>query len=236
MPRLRARRPVVRRAPDVPFVPADPAALGVPLDPSLAEIRSTLAGHRRRLWLRRAVRRFWAVAAVVAVAELVLAIAQRLVPLEQAPLVALAIPVVGAVVLLALVVLARPTLGETALAVDAEGGSGDAVLRRSRSQPRTRRRRGPPSTPMTARSRSTTASIWARPRAGSSAASAAMRWPTPRRGSRPVPAARGDPAGADRAGGDALVVPALLIRTPGRGDRAAPADPRGGRAPGGACR
>ena len=100
---------------------------GVPLDPSLAEIRSTLAGHRRRLWFRRAVRRFWAVAAVVAVAELVLAIAQRLVPLEQAPLVALAIPVVGRVVLLVLVVLARPTLGETALAVDAEGGSGDAV-------------------------------------------------------------------------------------------------------------
>src|SRR5918993_1247549 len=127
MRRWRAPRPVVRRAPEIPFVPADPAGLGVQLDPSLAEIRSTLAGHRRRLWFRRAVRRFWAVAAVVAVAELALAVAQRLVPLEQAPLVALAIPVVGALVLLALVVLSRPTLGETALAVDAEGGSGDAV-------------------------------------------------------------------------------------------------------------
>ncbi len=73
------------------------------------------------------VRRAWYVAAAVAVAELVLAIAQRLLPLEQAPLVALAIPMVGLLVLLVLVVRARPTLGETALAVDAEGGAGDAV-------------------------------------------------------------------------------------------------------------
>ena len=48
-------------------------------------------------------------------------------PLEQAPIVAAALPVVGLLVLLVVVVRARPTLGETALAVDAEGGSGDAV-------------------------------------------------------------------------------------------------------------
>ena len=110
-----------------PIVPGDPASLGVALDPSLAAIRAGLAAHRRRLWLRRAVRRAWAVLAVVAVAELVLAVLQRLVPLEQAPLVAVALPVLGLLVLLALVVRARPSLGETALAVDAEGGSGDAV-------------------------------------------------------------------------------------------------------------
>ena len=65
--------------------------------------------------------------AVVAVAELALAVLQRLLPLEQAPLVALALPGLGLLVLLVLVVRARPTLGETALAVDAEGGAGDAV-------------------------------------------------------------------------------------------------------------
>ena len=130
MPTLRLPRPSLRRrAPSAPpsFVPGDPAALGVPLDPALAEIRSGLASHRRRLWMRRAIRRAWYVAAVVAAAELGLAIAQRLFPLEGAPLVALAIPVAGLLVWLALVVRARPTLGETALAVDAEGGAGDAV-------------------------------------------------------------------------------------------------------------
>src|SRR6478736_5873877 len=110
-----------------PYVPADPASLGVALDPALIELRSGLVAHRRRLWLRRAVRRAWYVLAVVMVAELVLVVAQRLFPLEQAPLVAAALPVLGLLALLVLVVRARPTLGETALAVDAEGGAGDAV-------------------------------------------------------------------------------------------------------------
>ncbi len=114
-------------APAPAFVPADPASLGLVLDPALMEIRAELAAHRRRLWLRRSVRRAWYVAAGVAVAELLLAIAQRMLPIEQAPLVALAIPVAGLLVLLVLVVRARPTLGETALAVDSEGGAGDAV-------------------------------------------------------------------------------------------------------------
>src|SRR6187551_2537919 len=110
-----------------PYVPADPATLGVALDPALVELRAGLAAHRRRLWLRRAVRRAWYVLAVVMVAELLLVIAQRLFPLEQAPLVAAALPVLGLLALLVVVVRARPTMGETALAVDAEGGSGDAV-------------------------------------------------------------------------------------------------------------
>ena len=52
---------------------------------------------------------------------------QRIWPLEGAPLVAIAVPVIGLIALLVLVVRARPSLGETALAVDAESGSGDAI-------------------------------------------------------------------------------------------------------------
>src|SRR4051794_1087710 len=131
MPRFRPPRPGTpsrRPAPDAAaYVPADPASLGVALDPALVELRSGLAAHRRRLWLRRAVRRAWYVLAVVMVAELALAVAQRLFALEQAPLIAAALPIFGLLALLVLVVRARPTLGETALAVDAEGGAGDAV-------------------------------------------------------------------------------------------------------------
>src|SRR3954449_8854345 len=131
MPRFRPSRPGTpsrRPAPDAAaYVPADPASLGVALDPALVELRSGLAAHRRRLWLRRSVRRAWYVLAVLMVAELVLAIAQRVFALEQAPLVAAALPILGLLALLVLVVRARPTLGETALAVDAEGGAGDAL-------------------------------------------------------------------------------------------------------------
>ena len=112
----------------VPFVPTDPALLGVAdLDPALAQLRGGLAAHRRRLWLRRGVRRAWYVLAAVAVIELVLVVAQRIWPLEGAPLIAVAVPVLGLLALLVLVVRARPSLGETALAVDAESGSGDAI-------------------------------------------------------------------------------------------------------------
>ena len=125
--RLRGLAPRSAANPGPGFVPSDPATLGVALDPALAELRSTVVCHRRRLWLRRSVRRAWFVLAAVAVAGLVLAVAQRLLPLEHAPIVALALPFVGAIVLLLLVVRARPTLGETAIAVDAEGGAGDRV-------------------------------------------------------------------------------------------------------------
>src|SRR5215204_2497389 len=131
MPTIRpprpGRRPAVSADP-VPFVPADPALLGVAdLDPALGQLRGGLAAHRRRLWLRRAVRRAWAVLAVVVLVELVLVVARRIWPLESAPLVAAAVPVLGLLALLVLVVRARPSLGETALAIDAESGSGDAI-------------------------------------------------------------------------------------------------------------
>ena len=110
-----------------PFIPADPATLDSPLDPALGAIRAGLVAHQRSLWLRRAVRRAWLVAAVVAVAELGLAVAQRTWPLENAPLVAAALAVAGALALLVAVVLVRPSIGETALAVDAEARTGDAI-------------------------------------------------------------------------------------------------------------
>ena len=105
--------------------PADPGLLPAPIDPILLQLRSVLVGHRRGLWLRRAVRRGWMAVASVAAAELVLAVAQRLWPIEEALIVAGAILAGGALGLLALVVRVRPTIGETALAVDAEAGAGD---------------------------------------------------------------------------------------------------------------
>jgi len=66
-------------APATPeFVPADPATLGVPLDPALGELRAMVARHGARLWLRRSVRRAWYVLAAVTVAGLNLAVMQRL--------------------------------------------------------------------------------------------------------------------------------------------------------------
>ena len=90
-------------------------------------MRSGLAAHRRRLWLRRIVRRTWIALAAILVAELVLWTVARFVPLEWAPLMGAAIPVVGALALLVAVVRARPTIGETAIAVDVEGRLGDRV-------------------------------------------------------------------------------------------------------------
>ena len=122
------RVPVRRRADPAPVVPPDPrSAVAGPLDPALVAIRTGLVPHRRRLWLRRIVRRTWIAVAVVLVAELVLWTVARFVALEFAPLIAIAIPVVGLVALIAAVIHARPSIGETALAVDAEGRLGDRV-------------------------------------------------------------------------------------------------------------
>jgi len=67
---------------DPTVVPVDPRlALTGPLDPALDEIRSGLAGHRRRLWLRRILRRTWLAAAGIAVAEAALLGLARLVPI-----------------------------------------------------------------------------------------------------------------------------------------------------------
>ena len=94
--------------------------------------RSTPSGprsspHRRRLWLRRIVRRAWVALAVLAVAEAILWTIARFFPLEAAPVIGVAIPVLVALGLLVAIVRARPSLGETALAVDMEGGLGDRV-------------------------------------------------------------------------------------------------------------
>ncbi len=108
-------------------VPPDPGSLGVALDPRLQALRAGLLAHRRRLWLRRAVRRALYALALGTLVELALAVAMRLEPLEAGPQLAAAVPVACTVALLLLVVRVRPTLGETALALDAEGGTDDAV-------------------------------------------------------------------------------------------------------------
>ena len=165
---------------------------------------------------------------------------QRLLPLEHAPLVALALPVVGLLVLLVLVVRARPTLGETALAVDAEGGAGDAVASAlAFAGVDARPTAGPAAgAATTRRSRSAAASTSATPRPASSAASGATRSSRlravdpglfrPRLARRPALVA---------LIATALVVPALLLPNPQDLVIAQQrADPRGGRAPGRAHR
>ena len=77
--------------------------------------------------MRRIVRRTWIALAAILVAELVLWTFARFVPLEWAPFLGAAIPVVGLLALLVAVVRARPTVGETAIAVDVEGRLGDRV-------------------------------------------------------------------------------------------------------------
>jgi hypothetical protein len=117
-----------QRPTDKVVVPPDPrAALSGPLDPALESIRGELAAHRRRLWLRRIVRRTWLAIAAIAVGEAALWTIARFVPLGSAPIIAAALPIAIALLLLAFVIRARPSLGETALAVDVEGGLGDRV-------------------------------------------------------------------------------------------------------------
>src|SRR6187431_1806963 len=125
-------RPSFRRSsgrPDAAAVsPPDPRTVAAqPLDPVLESIRSDLRPHLRRLWLRRIVRRAWLVVGAVAVAEVALLAIARLVPIQILPVLAVAIPIIGLVVLLGLAAAARPRIGETAMAVDAEGHLGDRV-------------------------------------------------------------------------------------------------------------
>ncbi len=109
-------------------VPPDPrAVLEGPLDPSLEAIRGALVAHRNRLWLRRIVRRTWLALAAVAIGEAILWTIARFIPVEAAPIVAVAIPIAVALILIVAAVRARPSLGETALAVDVEGDLGDRV-------------------------------------------------------------------------------------------------------------
>ena len=78
------------------LIPPDPRRhLVGPLDPSLDALRASLAPHRRRLWLRRMVRRAWIALAVIVIVEAALWTVARFVPLEIAPVLGAAIPVVG---------------------------------------------------------------------------------------------------------------------------------------------
>lgn len=110
-------------------IPPDPrfALQGVALDPALDALRSSLAPHRRRLWFRRIVRRAWIALAAIAIGEAALWTVARFLPIEFAPVIGAAIPVVVLLALVAATMVARPSVGETALAVDVEGGLGDRV-------------------------------------------------------------------------------------------------------------
>ena len=124
---LRTRSSVARTG-SATVVPPDPRLhLEGPLDPSIDAIRGSLVPHRRRLWLRRIVRRAWVALAIVAITELALWAIARVVPIDLAPVIGATIPVMIVLALLVVVVRARPSLGETALAVDAEAGLGDRV-------------------------------------------------------------------------------------------------------------
>ena len=123
---LRRRREGSTASPAV--IPPDPRLhLSGPLDPALDTLRAGLAPHRRRLWLRRIVRRTWIALAAIAISEAVVWTVARFVPLEAAPVIAAAIPVIVVLGLLVATVQARPSLGETALALDMEGRLGDRV-------------------------------------------------------------------------------------------------------------
>ena len=120
------RRPALHLpAPTPPPDPLPRGAHAAVADPDLAAIRAGLLPYRRRLWIRRAVRRAWIVGAVAVGAEIVLWAMARVTPLEVAPSVGLAIPVVGVTVLGILAARARPSVGETALALDREAGLRD---------------------------------------------------------------------------------------------------------------
>jgi len=97
------------------------------LDPLLLALRASLLPYRRRLWIRRLVRRAWVALATVVVAELVLWTLARFAPLESAPVLGAAIPVVVLAALLVVGVRARPQVGETALAIDAEARLDDRL-------------------------------------------------------------------------------------------------------------
>ena len=90
------------------------------IDPALSELRGRLRPFRRRLWLRRVVRDGTVILGVALAAQLVLAIVARVVPFEWHLLVAAMIIAVSVAALLIDVVRVRPTLAETALALDAE--------------------------------------------------------------------------------------------------------------------
>jgi hypothetical protein len=77
--------------------------------------------------VRRIVRRAWLAIAGVALAETILLGLARLIPIEALPTLVAAIAIAGVALWLASAVRARPSLGETAVALDGEGRLGDRV-------------------------------------------------------------------------------------------------------------
>jgi hypothetical protein len=111
-----------------PVVPLDPRlVVSGPLDPALDAIRASLQPHRRRLWLRRIVRRAWVALAVGAALEAILFGVARVVPLEVLPSLAVTVAIVVIGGWLAAAIRSRPSIGETAIALDAEARLGDRV-------------------------------------------------------------------------------------------------------------
>ena len=124
----RLRRPTAGvTGPRAPLPPDPRAILAPPIDPVLVELRASLLPQQNRLWLRRLVRRAWLALAAVVVAELVVWTIARFVPLQWAPVIGAALPLLGFVAWLVAGVRARPGIGETALAVDVEGRLGDRL-------------------------------------------------------------------------------------------------------------
>ncbi|HEV7809430.1 MAG TPA: hypothetical protein VGO64_02425, partial [Candidatus Limnocylindrales bacterium] len=130
-PALRIRANLrMRRAPAFPALvpPPDPRDLaGAPLEGDLDLIRRSLLGHRRRLWLRRIVRRGWLAGATILAAEAALLLAARAVPIELLGSLVVAVAMAGLAGFLVAAIRCRPSLGETALAVDREARLGDRV-------------------------------------------------------------------------------------------------------------
>lgn len=133
VPRSRPKlvRPSLRRARllETGFqVPDDPRRLITgPLDPELERVRVGLRPHRRRLWVRRIVRRAWIVLAAAVGLELLVFLAGRIWPIEGIEAAAATVPIVMLVVLALVSARARPSLGETAIAVDGEARLGDRL-------------------------------------------------------------------------------------------------------------
>ena len=102
-------------SPDHPMTDADPAT---PTDPTIVELRRGLRPFQRRLWLRRLVYDGTRIAAVAVAAGLALAGASRLWPLEWAPLAAAGLLMAALLALLVDAARRRPSLAQTAMALD----------------------------------------------------------------------------------------------------------------------
>src|SRR3954462_403797 len=99
----------------------------VTLDPELVALTRRLRPFRRRLWFRRIVRDGVRIGAFVASGLLILAVIARLIPFEWLGAAAMGVVVAGSVALVIDAIRVRPTLAESALAIDSEDGLNDRV-------------------------------------------------------------------------------------------------------------